>query len=112
MGNNFIVYLYGFSTILDDKLDTLIEIIEIQIEQDNQIKIVFIHDGVIGTSQKHIVSHSMEKLLKLPITFYSLIPDLEARGIETNKLWNKIKGINYEELVDILVNTPKIVSWI
>jgi len=96
---------------LDDKLNNLLEIIEIQIEQNNQISVVFIHDGVIGTSRKNIISRSMEKLLDLPTTLYSLIPDLEARGIETNKLQNKIKGITYDELVDILVEIPKIVSW-
>jgi sulfur relay protein TusB/DsrH len=96
---------------LNDKLDNLIEIIEIQIEQNIQISIVFIHDGVIGTSIDITASYSMEKLLSLPITFYSLIPDLEARGIKAIKLRNNVKGITYEDLVDILVEIPKIVSW-
>ncbi|MHA2392122.1 MAG: DsrH/TusB family sulfur metabolism protein [Promethearchaeota archaeon] len=106
-----IAYLYGFSTMLNDKLNNVIEIIELQIEQNYRVNVIFIHDGVIGTSQKNFPSLSMEKLLSLPITFYSLIPDLEARGIKASKLRNNVKGITYEDLVDILVEIPKIVSW-
>ncbi|MFX1323744.1 MAG: sulfurtransferase complex subunit TusB [Promethearchaeota archaeon] len=111
MVENSIVYLYGFSTMLNDKLDNVIEIIEIQIRNNYQVNLIFVHDGVIGTSKKHFVSQSMEKLLSLPIKLYSLIPDLEARGIDRNKLQNKIKGISYEELVNLLVEIPKIISW-
>ncbi|MFW9875293.1 MAG: DsrH/TusB family sulfur metabolism protein, partial [Candidatus Thorarchaeota archaeon] len=103
--------LYGFNTMLNDKMNNLVEIVEIQIKKSIQISIVFIHDGVIGTSQISIASYSMEQLLNLPINLYSMIPDLEARGIEPIKLRNKIKGITYEELIDILVEIPKIVSW-
>lgn len=106
-----IVYLYGFSTLLESKLINLIKIIEKQLEQKYQISIVFIHDGIIGTSKKNKITSSMKKLLNLPITTYSLLPDLKARGIDATNLQNKVKGIEYEDLVDILVTIPKIVSW-
>ena len=106
-----IVYLYGFSTALESKLINLIKIIEQQIEQNHQISIVFIHDGVIGTSKKNKIMPSMKKLLNLPLTSYSLLPDVRARGIDAATLQNKVKGIEYEDLVDILVTIPKIVSW-
>ena len=109
--NTSIVYLYGFSTMLQSKLINLIEIIENQIKQNIQIHIVFIHDGVIGTSEKSKATRLMRKLLELPLTAYSMIPDLKARGIFTENLRKKIQGIDYEDLVDILVNNPKIVSW-
>jgi len=109
--NTSIVYLYGFSTLLESKLINLIKIIEQQLEQNHQISIVFIHDGVIGTSKKNKITSSMKKLLDLPITTYSLLPDLKARGINTSNLQNKVNGIDYEDLVDILVTIPKIVSW-
>lgn len=107
-----VVYLYGFSTLLESKLINLIKIIEQQLEQNHQISFVFIQDGVIGTSQKNKLTSSMKKLLNLPITAYSLLPDLKARGIDAINLQNNVKGIEYEDLVDILVNIPKIVSWI
>ena len=106
-----ILYLYGISTMLESKLLNLIKIIEQQLKQNHQISIVFIHDGVIGTSKKNQITSSMKKLLNLPITTYSLLPDLKARGIDATNLQNKVKGINYENLVDILVSIPKVVSW-
>ncbi|MHA2037812.1 MAG: DsrH/TusB family sulfur metabolism protein [Promethearchaeota archaeon] len=106
-----IVYLYGFSTMLESKLINLIKVIEHQLEQHHQISIIFIHDGVIGTSKKNRITSLMKKLLNLPITPYSLLPDLRARGMDATNLQNKVKGIEYEELVDKLVTIPKIVSW-
>ncbi len=106
-----IVYLYGFSTTMESKLANLIRIIENQLEQNAQISIVFIHDGVIGTSQKSRKSNELKKLLTLPLTFYTLNPDLKARGIDTKNLESEITSIKYDELVDILAETPKIVSW-
>ena len=108
---DLIIYLYGYSTTLESKLVSLIRLLENQIEQKKQIQVVFIHDGVIGTSKKNKVTPSLQKLLELPINLYSMIPDLIARGIESRNLQDGIKGIEYEDLVDILVSTPKIVSW-
>jgi len=96
---------------LESNLVNLIKIIENQIEQNSKISVVFIHDGVIGTSGVNKVSPTMKKLLNLPIATYSLLPDLNARGIDTAKLQNKTTGIEYSELVDLLVSIPKIVSW-
>jgi len=109
--DNSILYLYGFSTMVESKLINLIKIIEKQLEQNSKISVVFMHDGVIGTSSVNKVSPTMKKLLNLPITTYSLLPDLEARGIDATDMQNKVIGIQYEDLVDILVNIPKIVSW-
>ncbi|HEC36634.1 hypothetical protein LCGC14_0705110 [marine sediment metagenome] len=106
-----IVYLYGFSTTMESKLTNLIQIIENHLEQNTHISIVFIHDGVIGTSQKSRKSHALKKLLNLPLVFYTMIPDLKARGIGTQNLQPKFTSINYDELVDILAEAPKIVSW-
>lgn len=96
---------------LESKLTNFIKIIEHQLNQNHQISVVFIHDGVIGTSKKNRITSSMKKLLNLPITPYSLLPDLRARGLNATNLQNKVKGIKYEDLVDILVTIPKIVSW-
>lgn len=109
--DNSIVYMYGFSTMLESKLINLIKIIENQIKQNNQIHVVFIHDGVIGTSQKSKATQLMKKLLELPLTVYSVIPDLKARGIDKKNLRKGIQGIDYEDLVDILASHSKIVSW-
>lgn len=106
-----LVYLYGFSTALESKLHTVKEIIEFQLNQGAQITFVFIHDAVIGSSHKHKISLLMKELLELPIKFYSMIPDLKARGLDSENLHSNIKGIDYEDLVEILATTLKIVSW-
>jgi len=109
--NDSIVYLYGFSLRFRHKLDDLLKIIKEQSKININIKFVLIHDAVIGTEKKSKITSSLVELLNFPITIYAMIPDIIARGIDPINLRNKIKGIDYEELVDILANTPKIVSW-
>ena len=48
----------------------------------------------------------------LILRFPDKIPDMQARGIDSIDLRNNIKAIDYEDLVDILVASPKIVSWV
>ena len=103
--------MYGFSTTLESKLVNLLRLLEYQLEQKKKIHVVFIHDGVFGTSKKSKASNSLLKLLKLPIFLYSMKPDLLARGIDAQDLQDGIRGIDYDVLVDLLVTTPKIVSW-
>ncbi|MFX1456476.1 MAG: DsrH/TusB family sulfur metabolism protein [Promethearchaeota archaeon] len=110
--NTSIVYLYGFSTMFESKITNLVKIIEHQVKENMEIRLVFIHDGVIGTSQKSKVTQIMQKLLEFPITAYSMIPDLKARGIDPKSLPKQIQGITYEDLVDLLADTSKIVSWL
>lgn len=108
---NTIIYLYGFSPTLEKKMDTLLKILKKQIELDIEITLVLIHDGVIGTSKKGITPESVKQLLILPMNVYAVIPDIQARGMDPNNLISQIKGIEYEDLVDLLVLTEKIVSW-
>ena len=108
---NSIVYLFGFSSRFEIKLRSLLEIVEEQIEEDIKISIVLIHDGVIGVSKKELTPPVLNDLLKHPVDIYAMIPDIKARGIDYQNLLEKIKGINYDDLVDILVSSQKIVSW-
>jgi len=108
---NSIVYLYGFSPTSNDKLETLIEILKEQTSLDFEVNIVLIQDGVIGISRKGIIPGSMKTLLNLPVNVCAIIPDIKARGMDPNNLINQVKAIEYEDLVDILVKTQKIVSW-
>jgi len=110
--NNRLVYLYGFSGSKDAKLKTVIDIIEAQLKTGVKIKIILIHDGVIGISKKGEIPQNLDKLINLPLNVYAMIPDLKARGINSETVHEKVNLIDYEELVDILADTPKIVSWI
>ncbi|MFW9941207.1 MAG: DsrH/TusB family sulfur metabolism protein [Candidatus Thorarchaeota archaeon] len=82
-----------------------------QISTGCKISIVLIHDAVIGTSNKSIIPPALVELLNLPITFYALIPDLKARGLDPDNLRDRIKGLEYAELVEILVESSKTISW-
>jgi sulfur relay protein TusB/DsrH len=106
-----IVYLYGFSTRKVVYLENLLAVVSEQIKDKIKITVVLIHDGVIGTSQKGKMPELLNRLLNLPITVSALLPDLLARGIEPNTVDPRIKYIEYGELVDILVETPKVASW-
>ena len=109
--NEELVYLYGFSTRKQVHLDNLRGILKDQTNDGASIIIVLIHDGVIGTSQSGTIPSSLDKLLSLPVSVFAMTPDLLARGIEPNTIDPRIKCIEYDELVDILAQTPKVASW-
>ncbi len=108
---NSIMYFYGFSLAKTDKSKSLMKILNEQVKQQLRIDIILIHDGVIRTTKKGVTPKFLEILLDLPINVYAMIPDIKARGMEPKDLISHIKGIDYEDLVDILVNTQKVVSW-
>ena len=109
--NRDLVYLYGFSGHKNIKLIKVINIVEEQLKTGVNIKIVLIHDGVIGISKKGEIPQNLEKLINFPLTVYAMLPDLKARGINSKTVHEKVNLIDYEELVDILADTHKIVSW-
>ena len=109
--NEDIVYLFGFSTRKQVYLDNLFDIVREQTDNGISIAIVLIHDGVIGTSQSGTIASTLDKLLNLSISVSALLPDILARGIEPNTVDSRIKCIEYDELVDILAQTPKVASW-
>jgi sulfur relay protein TusB/DsrH len=103
--------MYGFSLTLSDKLKDLLKILKEQIKVDIKINIILIHDGVIGISQEAKAPEYLADLLNLPVNIFAVIPDLKARGIDPKNIIKEIKGIEYDNLVDLLVDTQKIVSW-
>jgi len=105
-----LVYLFGFSTRKSTSIDCLLNIVKEQ-TKDANITVVLIHDGVIGTSKKGVMPTPLNLLLNLPISVFAMTPDLLARGIDPNSVDTRIKCIEYDVLVDILAQTPKIASW-
>jgi len=109
--NNDLVYLYGFTPRNTDRMENFISLIEVQLKLDAKIVVILIHDGVIGLSKKGIMPETMKKLLNLPIKVYGMRLDLLARGFSPDEIDNRVECIEYENLVDILADTPKIASW-
>ncbi len=109
--NRNILYLFGYSEMTGTHLERLLPILKAQVNKGSQIGMVLIHDGVIGISKKGRIPEKMEDLINMNITIYAMIPDLQARGIEVENIHDKVKPIEYDDLIDNLDVTPKIISW-
>jgi sulfur relay protein TusB/DsrH len=107
-----IVYLFGFSPRYGNELSRLIPILKNQLQKGKKISIVFIHDGVIGASSKGKIAESMNTLRGLILKKYVMIPDLAARGIPLEHIQEDTQPIEYMELVEIMENSNKVISWI
>ncbi|MFX0003446.1 MAG: sulfurtransferase complex subunit TusB [Candidatus Hodarchaeota archaeon] len=108
---NSLLYFYGFSLRRSDRITSLLKILKEQIKLNLEINIVLIHDGVIGTTIKEKTPELLMELLNLPIQVYAVIQDIRARGMDPNNLVDNINRIDYNNLVDLLVDMGKIVSW-
>ncbi len=106
-----IVYLFGFSERTGNHLERLLPLLKVQIQKGANVGLVFIHDGVIGLNTNGSIPSKLEELLNSNITLKAMVPDMKARGIPIESLHDKIKPIEYDELVEILDNTQKIISW-
>jgi sulfur relay protein TusB/DsrH len=109
--NGKILYLFGYSEMTGTHLERLMPILKGQSNKGSQIGFVLIHDGVIGINKKGKIPKKMEELLNMNITIYAMIPDLQARGIALDNIHDKVKPIEYDDLIDILDVSPKIISW-
>ena len=107
-----IVYLFGFSERTGNHLERLMPLLRVQSQKGKDVGMVFIHDGVIGLTKNGVVPKQVEELLKTSITLKAMVPDMKARGLPVDQLHDRVKPINYDELVEILDNSQKIISWI
>ncbi|MFX0040286.1 MAG: DsrH/TusB family sulfur relay protein [Promethearchaeota archaeon] len=105
------IYLFGFSSNSGPHLERLLSILKAQKNKNSKIGMVLLHDGVIGISTKGKIPKQMEDLLDLNIPLFAMVPDLKARGITLDYISERIKPIEYEDLIDILDTTPKVISW-
>ncbi|MFX1497058.1 MAG: DsrH/TusB family sulfur relay protein [Promethearchaeota archaeon] len=105
------IYLFGFSPRYGDELNRLVPILKNHVNNGKKMGIVFIHDGVIGVSAKGKMIESMIELRSLSLKKFVMGPDLSARGIPLEYIQENTKPIGYMELVDIMENSNKVISW-
>ena len=110
--NKELLYLFGFSSRQTTQLDQLLPFLKDQIKFGINITLILLHDGVIGISKHGEMPRSLEELLKLKLKVNALIPDIIARGLNPNEIDRRIRCIEYDELVDYLVQIPQIISWL
>ncbi|MHA1150194.1 MAG: sulfurtransferase complex subunit TusB [Promethearchaeota archaeon] len=106
-----IVYLFGFSERSMRQVERLLPILKEQKNKGKKTSLILLLDGVINAISKGGLPESVKELLALDMSLYVMIPDLNARGIALENIQEKIKPIDYLEMVDILDATPKIISW-
>jgi sulfur relay protein TusB/DsrH len=106
------LYLFGFSSRNSVHLERLHSLLKEQDFQNSTIGLILIHDGVIGTIKTGNMPKAMEDVLNLPLRVFTMEPDLRARGIPLEFIHDKITVIGYNELVDIINNSEKLISWI
>ena len=109
--NRNVLYLFGYSEMTGKHLERLLPILKAQIAKGSELGLVLIHDGVIGINKKGKIPDKMGELVNLDIKLYAMIPDLQARGIAQDTIHDKVKPIGYDELIDIIDVTPKVISW-
>lgn len=105
------VYLFGFSGLTGNHLERLLPILKSQIKKNTKLGLILIHDGVIGITTKGKIPKQMEELLDMDVTVFAMRSDMKARGIAPEYIHDKIKSIEYDDLIDIIDATPKIISW-
>ena len=105
------VYLFGFSGLTGNHLERLLPILKNQIKKNTKLGLVLIHDGIIGITTKGKIPNQMEELLGLDVTVFAMRSDMKARGIAPEYVHDKIKSIDYDDLIDVIDTTPKVISW-
>ena len=106
-----VIYLFGFSELTGNHLRRLLPLLKSQIRKNTKLGLVLIQDGVIGISTKGTIPKQMEELLTLDVTVFAMIGDITSRGIKPEFIHNKIESIDYDSLIDLIDNTPKVISW-
>lgn len=106
-----VIYLFGFSGLTGNQLKTLLPIIKSQIKNNTKLGLVLIQDGVIGIMKKGKIPSQMKELLELGITVFAMRSDMKARGITPEYIHDKIRSIEYDDLIDVIDATPKVISW-
>ncbi len=105
------VYLFGYSGLTGNQLQRLLPILKSQIKKNAKLGLVLIHDGVIGITTKGKIQKELEELLSLNVAVFAMRSDMKARGIAPEYIHDKIKSIDYDDLIDVIDATPKVVSW-
>ena len=105
------VYLFGYSGMTGNQLKRLLPIVKSQIKKNTKLGLVLIHDGVIGITTKGKMPKEMGEVLSLEVRVFAMKSDMKARGIAPEYVHGKIKSIDYDDLIDVIDTTPKVISW-
>ncbi|MHA1882019.1 MAG: sulfurtransferase complex subunit TusB [Candidatus Thorarchaeota archaeon] len=107
-----VLYLFGFSPRLCKGIQKLIRLVTAQVENDHNVGVILAHDGVVGAAPKTSVPDEISKLINTGASIYVLEADLEARGLSKMPLVEGLSTINYDDVIDLIVDSEAFFSWI
>ncbi len=106
-----ILYLYGYSPRMRKTLGRLREAIAHQLKIGYEVCIVLLHDGVTGAAPRGTIPDNIRSLMDLGVKIYALGADLDARGLSDLPLGEKIVRIDYDQLIEKIVECHTLFSW-
>jgi sulfur relay protein TusB/DsrH len=106
-----ILYLFGISERTGNHLERLLPLLKTQLQKGSKVKLVLIHDGVIGFTTNNNSPKAIEELLGLDLSIFAMAPDMKARGLSIERLNTKVNPVEYSELVNLIENSQKVISW-
>ena len=77
----------------------------------NGSAVLLIEDGVYGALQGTSVSDAVKAAMG-NVSIYALQSDIDARGVNHDRLIENIKLIDYSGFVDLAAEHPKVQSWL
>jgi sulfur relay protein TusB/DsrH len=105
MAKNLIIYGYsGFNPTQTMAITELAASLE-------DSAIALLQDAVIGTMKTDGPS-PYQILIDQKIPLYCSAEDLEARGFNASGLDPAIKYIHYPEIIDLIANSERVISWL
>ena len=107
-----VLYLFGFSPRLCKGVQKLVNLVSLQVKNGNNVGVALVHDGVVGAAPKESVPSEINSLLNTGATVYVLEADLEARGLSKMTLAEGIDRIDYDTLIDLIVESEALFSWV
>ncbi len=105
-----ILYITSKSIYTCAAQSTLIDIIAAQKEHGNDVGVLLIQDSTLACwkGAENIISDATDMGIKI----YAIKEDLEARGIIGDKANSKIKQVNYDEAITVIMDKyEKVITW-
>jgi len=75
-----------------------------------KLGIILVGNGVYHASVRE--NGKPSPLLDKPASFYVLSEDLETRGISASEVDNRVKVVNYGDVVDLIFNEYEKLAWL
>jgi len=123
-----ILYLFGYSIRNSKQFRQLLPLIKTQLTKGLVVDLVLLQDAVIGISSKGTTPKVLKELLdfafqmknmgevsgiepSVNLHVYALQQDYEARGYAKESLLPNLEFLTYDQLVEKMDVSEKLVSW-